>query len=131
MTAIPEAATRRFGQLRQMSMIAVATSDGIKSEVDHWLGEVRRLSRALSDLRNRFGDVEVGPGGEAYINVQRRTTSNQPGHRVVSYDVNSERRPDLDCDRRISPYLLAISPRDLGEESWADRCSPSPARSRR
>ena len=96
MTTIPASAIAKFEQLRQMATIATATSDGLKPEVDHWRAEITRLSIELSDVRRQHGDLEAGPSGEAYVSRQRRTTSNSSGRRIESYDVSSERRPDLD-----------------------------------
>ena len=96
MTTIPASAIAQLEQLRRLSMIASATSDKLKPEVDHERQQVARLTISLGDLRCRYGEVTVGPDGSAYIARTRKITRNSSsGHKVETYETTDEPRLDL------------------------------------
>ena len=94
---ISEANLQRFEQLRSMAMIASATAQGLLPDVQHWLGEVRRLTHSLTDLQRRYGQVTADANGAAYLSQTRKvTTRSNSGHRVETYETVDDRREELD-----------------------------------
>src|SRR4051812_5051955 len=97
--SISAAVLERFAQLKRLHAVAVATSDGLRPEVEHLRREHQQQLGSLELASRDYGGRIVVEDGHAIMMSTREQKSGATGT-VRSWNEHRERQPALDAHAR-------------------------------